>query len=457
MNNPLIGIGVFGTFGKPYGFEQCFYYDVVFNKTLDLNSNAIKIYPHTELFSVKREVRNGMFAICFSIYTYAKELDSNRGGTFIGSSIVLNDAYVVSGDVYKLLRELHDNTICNKKNILDDVIQVNQATQLLVRPLSDLGRVRSKIQNIKSTNFYNFNVNINKQIFVFSQNKSLIEIQIVDFFENSLKYYTDTDTLYFTIHKEILEYVEEKKLLKVISWEEFFLYRQYVLLEKESFWRHKSHSQKIIEKQNGIDDEQRDLNLFAANADNLINESGLADKKSELDFLYCLIQEIKERIQLVESESYSHCEYLKAKNNLFTDFRLLNIKKIFICVGSVIIIACLLFVFAFLQKNQLSSGNTKSTEELTSNSENYEYINLNNFFKDIPPDSLLTDMDHFNRLLAEYVIKNQKEQILEFFKKANKDELQEIKNYFIRLNRPVASKDSLEIMLSKIKISKINK
>ena len=49
----LIGFGVFGTFGEPYGFQQLFYFTNTFNQSLDLNTNAIELYPNIEL-----EIRN---------------------------------------------------------------------------------------------------------------------------------------------------------------------------------------------------------------------------------------------------------------------------------------------------------------------------------------------------------------------------------------------------------------
>jgi hypothetical protein len=129
----LLGLGVFGTFGKPYGFQQYFYFDTDFNQTLDLNTNAIEIFPSTELFSVKREIHNGLTSICISKYSYANEINSNRGGTFIGSCILLNEAYTNSENIYLLLTELHNDLILSEKNLINSVLQVQQATQLEVK------------------------------------------------------------------------------------------------------------------------------------------------------------------------------------------------------------------------------------------------------------------------------------------------------------------------------------
>ncbi|MFZ4523954.1 MAG: hypothetical protein ACOYOE_00005, partial [Chlorobium sp.] len=229
-----ISVGVFGTFGSPNGFQQYFYFDAVFRKSLDLNPNAIQIYSGPELFSIKKDVYNGIYSICCSIYTYAKEKNSSRGGTFIGSCVILQEAYVDSVDIYNLLIELHKDTINNEKNILNSIIQVSEAVKIEVTQPLSFEKVKSRIQHIETPDYYSFNINSNKTLFISgADSHHSQENQIIKFIENSIKHFPDTDTLYFTFNDEIIDYVNKKKLLKIANWGTFISYAQEAVRQRE--------------------------------------------------------------------------------------------------------------------------------------------------------------------------------------------------------------------------------
>lgn len=221
--NSLIGLGVFATFGEPNGFQQIFFFDASFGKSLDLNTNAIEVFPQTRLFSVKREVANDVHSICFSMYSYAKEMKSGRGGTFVGCSVVLRNGYCKAENIYDLLVEVHADTFNNSDNIDNDVIQVKTADELVVIQPSHFESVKDKVSSIKNTSFHSNIVDAGKKLFVLSKmpgNNS--RQQVISFFEEAFKHYTTTDTLYFSLDDDIIEYVEMKGLIPVISWDEFF-------------------------------------------------------------------------------------------------------------------------------------------------------------------------------------------------------------------------------------------
>ena len=51
----------FGTFGNPYGFRQTFFKVANENvaksiKTFDLNTNAIKLFQNTTIYSIRKEI-----------------------------------------------------------------------------------------------------------------------------------------------------------------------------------------------------------------------------------------------------------------------------------------------------------------------------------------------------------------------------------------------------------------
>jgi hypothetical protein len=228
----LLGLGVFGTFGKPYGFQQYFYFDTDFNQTLDLNTNAIEIFPSTELFSVKREIHNGLNSICISIYSHANEINSNRGGTFIGSCILLNEAYTNSENIYLLLTELHNDLISSEKNLINSVLQVQQATQLEVKEPIQFDNVKSQLIFLKETDYYSTTVNQSKKFLIVPKSNEDKPTQIKTFIEIAIKYFNDVDTLYFTFDEKVVRYVNQKGLLKSINWTSFLDQKEAVIKER---------------------------------------------------------------------------------------------------------------------------------------------------------------------------------------------------------------------------------
>lgn len=228
----LLGLGVFGTFGKPYGFQQYFYFDTIFNQTLDLNTNAIEIFPTTELFSIKREIYNGMHSICISKYSYANEINSNRGGTFIGSCILLNDAYTSSENIYLLLTELHHDVISSEKNIINSILQVKQATQLEVKEPVHFENVKTQLKFLKETEYYPTTISEAKKFLIVPTSSEDKPTQIKTFIENAIQYFNDVDTLYFTFDEKVVRYVNQKGLLKSINWQTFLDQKDKVIKER---------------------------------------------------------------------------------------------------------------------------------------------------------------------------------------------------------------------------------
>ena len=228
----LLGLGVFGTFGKPYGFQQYFYFDTIFNQTLDLNTNAIEIFPTTELFSIKREIYNGMNSICISKYSYANEINSNRGGTFIGSCILLNEAYTSSENIYLLLTELHHDVISSEKNIINSILQVKQATQLEVKEPVHFENVKTQLKFLKETDYYATTIIEAKKFLIVPTSSEDKPTQIKTFIENAIQYFNDVDTLYFTFDEKVVRYVNQKGLLKSINWQTFLDQTDKVIKER---------------------------------------------------------------------------------------------------------------------------------------------------------------------------------------------------------------------------------
>jgi hypothetical protein len=220
--NEHIGLGVFGTFGQPYGYQQIFFFDTYFNSSLDLNTNALELLQNTELYAVKKELTDGVFSVSFSIYSFAKELKSTRGGTFIGTCVVLNESYVNAADVYFLLKELYDDTVKNPKNVSQQKIQVNKADELEIRKPLKFDEVKSKLRSINETNFRSNHIADGKSFVVKNSNTGESrENKVISFFECAFENFADFETLYFTFDTSIINNIQKKGILKIIEWGDF--------------------------------------------------------------------------------------------------------------------------------------------------------------------------------------------------------------------------------------------
>lgn len=229
-----ISLGCFGTFGTPNGFQQYFHhgYGLEFNKTLDLNSNEIEIFPQTELFSIKREIIDNHHLVCLSLYSFAREINSSRSGTFIGVGIILRDCYVDSEKLYNLISEFHSDLINNKLNINNSKIQVNKAIELVIHEPNEFELVNSSIIKVPFSEFYSSEYEENSKIFILGNEKIEKKKLIIDFLDDSMRVFHNYDTLYFTCNEEIINNVKKKGLLKTISWDEFNIEKSQIIKKR---------------------------------------------------------------------------------------------------------------------------------------------------------------------------------------------------------------------------------
>lgn len=222
MNN-RIGLGVFGTFGDPHGYQQEFYFDVRFVNSLDLNEFAIEFYPGADLYSVKREIIDGVYTVCFCIYTYARELNTERFGTFIGSCIVLQDSYTDADYVYQSLKELHKSILSNPAYLKGNTINVATAKDISVTEPADFVAARANAIPISKTPFFTPYVDPQKNYLVlpYADTTDAIDAQVLRFFDEAQKYHTDTTTLYFSTDSNVADFVKQEDILEVQDWQTF--------------------------------------------------------------------------------------------------------------------------------------------------------------------------------------------------------------------------------------------
>ncbi len=220
MNNPT-GFGVFGTFGDPYGYQQLFYNGANFSDTLDLDDHEIELYAGHELYAVKRILHEGVYTICCCIYSPVKELHTARVSTFVGSCIVLIDGYAEAEYVYKVLHAIQEDIISNDDNIYENVLKAIQVQDIVVKEPFDFVPLRANVIPISKTPFFTSFVDPRKKTLVLPEQGADQDAQIILFFEEALKHYTDTGTLYFSFDPKVAEFVRDAGEIETMSWQEY--------------------------------------------------------------------------------------------------------------------------------------------------------------------------------------------------------------------------------------------
>lgn len=220
MSNDPIGLGVFGTFGNPNGYQHTFFLNSRFLKDLDLNPNIFEIYPNTELFAVKKDLNNDFYSLCFCIYSFAKEYQSDRRGAFIGNCILMTNCNSKGEYIYECLRELHTDTISNSKNISNNRIQVLSSAEMIIPSPHTLNKLNLELETLNNTLRIS---DSNTECFVAANPKhgDNLNSLVSFFFEKAVKDFPHLSTLYFSSNPEIIQDVKSKKLIQFIEWEDF--------------------------------------------------------------------------------------------------------------------------------------------------------------------------------------------------------------------------------------------
>ncbi|MGC4128669.1 MAG: hypothetical protein QM564_03750 [Bergeyella sp.] len=207
-------ISAFGTFGNPNGFRQSYWFTNDRNivnsiKTFDLNTNAIKLFPKSKVYAIRKDYANGRNVIAYSVYSYAKEQNSDRSGTFIGSSILFIDQISEENITLNCLNDFHNNL--KNKNIQNDTITVNHSENLSVSKPKDFDKINFQLREIDNLNFVQ---NSNKQLVVYCEtNPSKLQA----LFKKSIDLLNVFDTIYFTQSKEVAEFVHQKNIFHLVQ------------------------------------------------------------------------------------------------------------------------------------------------------------------------------------------------------------------------------------------------
>ncbi len=213
MENTNCYIFAFATFGHPNDFRQTpFKYgnpDIAKQvKVFDL-SNAIKVFPNSTIYSIRKESISSSKLISYSIYSFAQEQASKRDGTFIGSSIILENAIANEQYVLTCLNEFHQKLTEN--NLNNGILKVNHSKDFIpISNLSDFDKIENPQIEIADLNF-NIN-NINLVVYCdTSPNK------LAMFLRKSIDLLNIYDAIYFTNSNEVAKFVLQKGIFKLIQ------------------------------------------------------------------------------------------------------------------------------------------------------------------------------------------------------------------------------------------------
>lgn len=209
-------ISPFGTFGNPNGFRQSYWFidsslsNVARNiKTFDLNTNAIKLFPKSKAYAIRKDYANGRNLIAYSVYSYAKEQNSDRSGTFIGSSVLFIDQIAEENITINCLNDFHNNL--KNKNVQNDTITVNHSDNLSVCKPKDFDKINTHLREIDNLNFAQ---NSNKQLVVWCRTSDNV---LQSFFKKAIDLLNVYDTIYFTDNKEVAEFVRQKRIFEAVD------------------------------------------------------------------------------------------------------------------------------------------------------------------------------------------------------------------------------------------------
>ncbi|KQM43893.1 hypothetical protein [Chryseobacterium sp. Leaf201] len=204
----------FGTFGNPNGFRQSFFLGgsaaiAKELRTFDLKTDAIMLFPDNKIYGIRKDHSGGNNLISYSVYTFAKEQKSHRGGTFIGSSLVFAGKIAPENLIISVLDDFH-NTL-EKNNVSEGVITISHSDQFAIHKPKDFDKIGFHLQEVNDVSFTQSNGNY---LVVYCETDPA-KLQVM--FSKSRELLNNYDTIFFTQSHEIGEFVKQKGIFKIVE------------------------------------------------------------------------------------------------------------------------------------------------------------------------------------------------------------------------------------------------
>lgn len=211
-----IDIIIFGTFGNPYGFTQTI--KSIYNKSnqnnrnsikaLDINTNAIKLFPNTEIYSIRKDIVSNSKSIALSKYSFVNEKNSTRGGTFIGSSLLFTNKLSDENIIIKLLKTFNNQLI--QENTVDNIMIYDHSDKLSISKPPKFNELEKSSLSYEKLKNWSLNNKFLVHYCDFTNDNEFAEILKLSL--ELLNYY---DCIYFTRDEEIAKYVLNKNLYEL--------------------------------------------------------------------------------------------------------------------------------------------------------------------------------------------------------------------------------------------------
>lgn len=289
----------FATFGHPNDYRQSpFKFDdenIAKNVRIFDLSNAIKVFPDTTLFSIRKDNINGIPGVSYSIYTYAKEMTSTREGTFIGSSILYTKEIADENITVAKLNEFH--TILIRENTNNAILKVNHSKDFSHSRefLSDFEKIAFNLKPIIDLENFTFS---NKNLVVFSR----IDVNtLTSNFKKSLILLNKFDNVFFSDNREIIDYCRNRDIYMITDENGFEKEIENIILEnQQEVTNYTSEIEKEIQKLE--DDRNRMLNDFRQQIEqneksHQENENKIKESKNDLEKINQFYRDFSDKIK----------------------------------------------------------------------------------------------------------------------------------------------------------------
>lgn len=289
----------FATFGHPNDYRQSpFKFDdesIAKNVRIFDLSNAIKVFPDTTLFSIRKENINGIPGVSYSIYTYAKEMTSTREGTFIGSSILYTKEIADENITVGKLNEFHNTLV--RENTSNAILKVNHSKDFSHSKefLSDFEKIAFNLSPIIDLENFSFS---NKNLVVFSR---IDANTLTSNFKKSLLLLNKFDNVFFSDNREIVEYCRNRNIYIITDENGFEKEIETIKLEnQQKITNYKSDIEKEIQKLE--DDRNRTLNDFRQQIElneksHQENENKIRESKNDLEKINQFYSDFSDKIK----------------------------------------------------------------------------------------------------------------------------------------------------------------
>lgn len=207
-------------------------------KNFDLETNAIKLFPNTNLTMIRKESEG----VSYAFYSYAREKGSNRGGTFIGSALYYQGKKADENATIKILSSFLKKL--KEDNLTDEnVLKVEHSSHFTVSEPEDFQKLSNSSNEILSFSS-SFS---NKKLVVFDVNGST---KLEKYLKKALQLLDTYDAVYFTADEEVAKFVKKQGLFQFVDKNGFYALIEQLKRERE---------QKCIRLKQKLEKEKQDI------------------------------------------------------------------------------------------------------------------------------------------------------------------------------------------------------